>query len=188
MIAVYTITHPSSGLFYIGCTRNFGQRQSDHLSKLRNGIFLSTRLQEAYNNDPHVVIVPTECSSITEAEDKEYAILLENRNNPLICNTKFIRACGTPVMTAESRAALSQKKTGLKHTPETIAKMSATRTGRSKTPEWSDKISEARRVGVVIDGVAYRSLTEAAAAHGLNSGGVVAYRIKSDNFPTWVAA
>lgn len=168
MICTYKITHVSTGSFYIGCTKNYQRRLGDHTSQLRCQRHESKKLQELYNSDSNIEFSFTTHQSIDDAFADEYRQLSEHANNPLLINARIESRLGGPEYSEERRQHLSAIKTGLVHSDETKAKMSASRIGKAKNPEWTDKIVDSVRQAVTVDGIEYRSKTDAANAHGIS--------------------
>lgn len=178
-IGVYTITHLNTGLFYIGSTGNYLGRRNSHMYYLRQYRHHSPELQEAFVNNPRVMwnFIPME--SITKARDLEKMLVHAFGSNSLLCNRRLRNP--TPIPTSNKRG----RKKGNTHSDETKQKMAETRRGKPKTRAWSDKIADSRRLAVVVDGVKYRSITEAAKVHGISIQ-LAIHRIKS-NRSRWEA-
>lgn len=212
MIGVYIIRHPASGMFYIGSTGDYTRRQVVHMSQLRTGTHTNVHLQAAYNSDPNITweFIPT--NTREEAYASEQSMIQSYFGHANIANIIYARprpeehraaiaeswtderrAQHSQMLaecwTDEKRAAMASAKMGTTHNQETINKMSDTRTGMTKTPEWVDKIADSRRVGIIVDGVAYRSATEAAIAHN-TSPTTVLHRARNPNpkFQNWAFA
>lgn len=180
MICVYTITHPATGVYYIGSTINLKKRRSNHLTALRTGKHTSEKLQAAYDTDPNIkwsaVIMPNE----ETARWCEYEQIRVRQDDPLLSN-RF----GLP-LSESHKTAISESKMGYHHSAETLEKMSAARKGVPKSQEWIDKIVGAKRISVVIDGVVYKSASDAAKAFN-TSPKTVLNRIKNESpkFINW---
>lgn len=169
MICVYVMTHPGTGVFYIGSTSNLDGRRNTHLSRLSQNCHHSIKLQEAFNTDGQLTWQTTECATNEIAHTLEQQLISQAIGNPLLCNVRL--NSGPPP------GALNK---------DAVQRMSEVRTGIPKTAEWIDKIADSRRIGVVVDGIAYRSASEAAIAHN-TSAQTVFNRIKNTDpkFSNW---
>lgn len=181
MIGVYIIRHPTSGVFYIGSTGSYSKRQKNHLHALRQNSHHNAALQQAYSINPNITWEFHPTTTRDEAYALERSMIKSNVIDPAMANLKH-----AVEMTAEHRAIHAEVRLGTKHHPDTLAKMSRTRSGSPKNPEWSDKIAESRRMGIEVNGVAYRSATEAATAHGITLTGAL-HRARNPNpkFAHW---
>lgn len=190
MIGTYTIRHPT-GVYYFGQTKDFSQRQVEHLKKLKRNIHPSTKLQEAFNSDPTFEWSIEETTDISEAMALEEYHLSVNKGDPLLANTHG--NCYT--------TELVKMCTGNKQTPETIQKRVDKTRGMKRTTETKDRISQALKENpvvqanmsrlhekakrpVTVSGVQYSSVKEAAIAHDISSSTVL-QRINSANFHEW---
>lgn len=129
-IGAYVLTHESSGLFYVGSSKNITNRIYQHKTLLNNGNHRSKELQEVFDNDPGLTVKRIETENREEAFDLEQKLLDENRNNPKMVNIAI-------------DARLSSK--GLKHSEEHKAKISVANVGRKHTEEAKEKISIAHK-------------------------------------------
>lgn len=182
MIGVYTITHPKSGLFYIGSTGNYLQRKWHHENRLRHNIHRNHKLQIAFNQDPCLTWDFNECSTVEEARLLERQLIQGNAHSMDIANHQFV--CGH---SEETKLKMSKALIGTVHSDATREKMSVTRTGQTKTQEWHNQIMESVRKKVSINGVEYESMTEASRQLGVPLH-VVRYRLKSDSnkYAGWI--
>jgi group I intron endonuclease len=71
----YKITHPKSGLYYIGSSSNIYERYHVHLSTLKSNTHKNPRLQEVFNDDPVISIETIVTDSRDEAYDVEQKYL-----------------------------------------------------------------------------------------------------------------
>ncbi|MNK86052.1 NUMOD3 motif (2 copies) [compost metagenome] len=103
MIGAYIIRHPATGIFYIGSTANYNQRQWDHLSGLRRGQHRNPTLQKAYIASPEITweFIPTNTEE--EARELERQMLQANYGHVSMAN--YI---GARPLTTEHREAISQ--------------------------------------------------------------------------------
>lgn len=180
MICVYTIIHPTTDVYYIGSTVDFHPRLRHHLSTLNSGKHTAVKLQEAYDTNPNIEWSTVPMLSEEAARLYEYEQIRRNEGDPLMSN-RF----GLPLADSH-KMAISASKIGKTHTDETISRMSASRTGVSKSPEWIDKIVDSRRMAIIVDGVRYRSATEAGKAFNTSARTAIdRAKNKSPKFNNW---
>lgn len=190
MIGVYIVFHPESGCFYIGSTGHFEKRKRDHIRMLAGRRHHCHLLQLAYNSDPALIWSFQETSDRAEAFKLEHSEIRKHWGSQLICNTlpfaqpgmgtipesvrEKISLARTGVRhTEETKARIALAKTGSVHSEETKALMSQQRKGKVKGPEWMDKIHSARRIAILVDGVVYKSIADAALAYSVSSATVL---------------
>ena len=135
---VYLITCLPTGQIYVGSTAGRGglrYRISRHLSYLRSGKHVSSKLQSAFN---------------TYGEDAFYCCLLEEVPDPKGCKSceqKYLDDLSPFGEKGFNKLPKSQSRLGVKHTVEARSKMSKARTGRSKS--WNrwylKRVSESSR-------------------------------------------
>ncbi len=194
MAAVYTIRHPSSGVFYVGNTSNINARKASHLSQLRQGTHHSKALQDAWNKDDTLTWEITGVPTKEEAARLERELIVAQKDNPLIANhtmakpvrdeTRAAMSAGqTTAWTEERRETKRIAMTGTKHTPETIAKMRNDRKDMVVSDEMRNMAAEKRRIQVQIESVVYRTAQEASRAVGCSLPTVLK-RVRSDD-PKW---
>ena len=191
-VGVYTVRHSESGELYIGSTNDFAIRRCNHLSTLRRGVHCNEQLQAAFTDETTLDWTFAETASREEAYRLEGLLIESNIDNPLLCNRSVNpkgndgRSFRGKTHSEESLAKMSAAKQGVALSDEHRASMSASRTGKTKTAEWSDKIADSVRKEVVVNGVVYRSATEAAIAHN-TSATTVLHRARnpSPRFAAW---
>lgn len=195
-IGMYAIYYPDLGI-YFGSTNHLYRRRIKHIADLKNGVHESRALQAIYDKSPEkkfqFLYLP--------AEDREAAYDLEQlaidayQDDALLLNT------GTNAR---------KPSLGVKYGPERLKQMSETTKRQLEIPGrrtqlrettlklWQDnrekmvkkclpnlkKGIEATSRPVIIDNVAYPSVSEAARSLGVTNT-VVMYRCDSNNFPTW---
>lgn len=67
----YKLTHPKTGLFYLGSSANIYERYHVHLSTLKSKTHKNPRLQKAFDEDPVVIIEWFETKDRDEAYNVE---------------------------------------------------------------------------------------------------------------------
>lgn len=180
-VGVYTITHLDTGMFYIGSTGNYLHRRNSHMYNLRHNKHHVVKLQNAFNVNDRVIwnIIPV--ATLEESRILERKMLSEQKDNKLLCNKRMIGL-------RKVRVAKTKPTTRRVWSDVVKAKMSATRTGMSKSAAWVDKIMNSVRRVVSVEGVEYRSMTEAALAHNISIQ-LASHRFKSTNkkWDRWIA-
>lgn len=166
--AVYIIYHDITGHYYIGQTSDIGRRLSHHFGSLARGTHECYRLQEVYNKSNYADF-SFEYEEISDSEQRklrEDTLLKSAQSDPLLMNTADYKGTFVSERNAELTAQWKEKlsimastRTGdanpfyrKKHTAETIKKISEAHKGTT---------NEAQALPVAINGVAYRSLTDA---------------------------
>ncbi len=184
MAVVYTIRHPSSGVFYVGNTSNINARKASHLSQLRQGTHHSKALQDAWNKDDTLTWEITGVPTKEEAARLERELIVAQKDNPLIANHTMAK----PVRD-ETRAAMSAGQTTAwteeRRETKRIA-MTGMRNDRKDmvvSDEMRNMAAEKRRIQVQIEGVVYRTAQEASRAVGCSLPTVLK-RVRSDD-PKW---
>jgi hypothetical protein len=86
MIGTYRITHPFTGMFYIGSTENFIKRRHYHLSDLRRGVHVNEMLQYNFNLDKKLIWEFTEQATIEDARAHELHLIHDNVDNIAMMN------------------------------------------------------------------------------------------------------
>lgn len=149
---VYVITHEPTGLYYVGSSHNVGSRLSNHKGTLGRNQHRNAMLQDAYNKQPCGLVTWFEnTTNREEAYKREQELLDKAINDPLCCNVSRI---------AESTSA------GIAHIKHIQkSKSELMKKWHSENPERAKVITqamvEARRKGVMWDGVEYTSLRKA---------------------------
>jgi group I intron endonuclease len=121
MEVVYRISSPSTGRYYIGSTRRFSRRRSDHFSALRRKAHENPRLQREWDKygglEMSVVAQPLPGASL---EDLEQQMIDDALASGLALNV--------------SRSVL-QPMLGAKHSEETKKAMAFLKRGKKLSPE-----------------------------------------------------
>jgi predicted GIY-YIG superfamily endonuclease len=189
--AAYILEHVDTGDIYIGSTRNVTDRLRGHLSALRNNHHGNKPLQERFNHSPAVVLKETiPASSRDEAFEIEQRLMDENKNNPQLLNrnsrvgyrdeemnVKVIEKLKSTPRTEKQLAALkefhprSRHWVGRKHSDETRVKMRQAMTPAKQ--KQVDGLIERLGKKVLVDGIEYRSASEAAKAKGVSQPTIV---------------
>jgi group I intron endonuclease len=152
MPGVYLITCSGNGKKYIGSTKNsFEQRRRNHWTALARGKHGNPALQNSWNKWGEEtfsweILVECEESELLQEEDR--LMKLHDTLSPKGFNLKEAER---PIITAETRARMSESKRGeknnfygKKHSPETI-QILREKCGHEMTPEMSAKQSERSR-------------------------------------------
>lgn len=192
MIGTYTIRH-NTGVYYIGQTRNLGNRKRGHKHLLEAGKHPATKLQEAYNTDPRIEwdIIPT--TDVAEAMALEEYYLTINKGDPNLANkfgngftTELVKSCTGGKQSEETIRKRVEKTRGLKRSDECRQKSSDASRDSELVKANMDKLHEAAKRPVVVDGVIYASVKDTALAHGIHPATVI-QRINSnsDRFMSW---
>jgi hypothetical protein len=192
MIGVYFIRHPT-GPFYVGQTKQFGTRRSQHRRKLEQGIHPAEKLQTAFTANPTLeweFIPTTDVAEAQALEDYHLTIGIDDPN----CANKYGNGGVNPRVDGH---------TGITQSRETVEKRAAKLRGSTMTDQArlnissghreSDKVKahmarlqEAGKRKVVVDGVVYDSVKTTADAYSIHSATVL-QRINSnsDRFSSW---
>lgn len=166
MHAVYTITHPSTGVFYTGRTSDFNRRKLNHTSMLERGVHSNSNLQAAYNNNPHIEW------EVTEVDGKEEAITIEKElikihgTSPLAANFHHLKTSEKVIasFSDERRESIRSRMTGTTHTEETLARMREVQKDSRPSDDALQLAAEVNKKSVTVDGIYYRTASEAAVA------------------------
>jgi group I intron endonuclease len=137
---IYTITSPS-GNVYVGSTKNFKSRWSQHRSELRRSVHHSFKLQRAWNKYGE--------ENMTFAVFRECPV--ENliaEENVVIALLKPLYNCadiaGRPVVNEETRRKMSLSARGKPKSDAHRERISAAHKGKKKSPEHIAKIAKSR--------------------------------------------
>lgn len=188
-IGGYRITHPRTGVFYVGSTSDFSKRKHDHLKRLKKGEHYSHKLQAAFQEDQKLEFDFHPAPTREEAYDWEQQQLTEKRGDPLMANTHLdARGAAGTTRSEKAKAKTSASLRGRTFSDGHRGRISAASKGVPKSEAHRESLSKAHGIPVVIDGVRYRSKKEAAAALGVGEP-TVARRIRSDDpaFNGWQA-
>lgn len=207
---VYVITDVTAQKAYIGSTCNLGRRLYDHNRNLERNCHTNWQLQRAYNAGHQLRVTTIPVKEDVSVLDVEQKLLDKYIDTGLLYNIS--REVSAPTlglkMSQETRDKVSAATKGRRHTPETIEKMKIAFAGRNlgrvlsaehrakiSASQIGKTISEEQRVKlretkteqmqpVIVDGVVYSSISEAARILDMNSGSVHR-RIHSANYPNW---
>lgn len=198
MICYYILTHPASGVFYIGSTCNFKKRLRTHFNRLRACTHHAKLLQEVYNFIPGLEYVTFDAETTEVAKTKEYELIAMHKGNHLLANSQGND--GYVLTEARVNANLSRRGSTLSDTAkakisavhkgkvlstEAKARISSMNTGRPPPDGHIERLAAINSSPVSIAGRIYSSQKEAAISHGLSSGGV-RRRIQSDKWIDWI--
>lgn len=149
---VYVITHEPSGMYYIGSSHHVAVRISNHKTALEKQYHRNPILQQVYNEQPHGLKFWYEnTKDREEAYKREQKLLDKAINDPKCCNISRV---------AESTGAgIAHIKHIQKSKSELMKKWHSENPERAKAT--TQAMMEARRKGVMWDGVEYTSLRKA---------------------------
>ncbi|MNV33450.1 NUMOD3 motif (2 copies) [compost metagenome] len=164
VVASYTITDRSSGVFYVGSTKDLRNRLTLHKSFLLRGVHHCKRLQAQFVAWEDLDIEYTLHDSVEEAQAVEQAILEAKHPNmgntgtgakapwgggmPLSVRQTIadkIRGTVRPPVTEETREKLSIANKGKTLSDETRQKLREVNLGKDVSDETKDRMSESRR-------------------------------------------
>lgn len=191
---VYIIINDITKEFYIGSSINVNIRISHHFGQLKRNVHNCERLQENYNKysyDDYSFYILYRSEDKEHIRHKEQELLDDNYDNPLLLNTT----------TKNNNWVDERNGKKVKLYKEKLSDYAKTRTG-SKNPFYGKKHSEEtrqkireRHLGkeneschkpIVINGVFYKSVTEASKLLELSQP-TVSHRVNSNNklFVNW---
>lgn len=205
--AAYVLYHRTTDKYYIGSSETPGLRISRHLTLLKGGRHDNRFMQEAYNLDPEFVpnIYPTQDRNA--AYDLEQK-LIDHYTKIGRCFNIGIVDVRAPnkgrAIPDHVKEKLRIAKLGKPKSKEAIQKFIKAMTGRKRSEEDRLKISkakkgvpqpesvrkllleriEAQKIKVLIDGLEYESINQAARLLNLNKR-TIARRIDSSKWPNW---
>jgi predicted GIY-YIG superfamily endonuclease len=122
---VYALAFPAACLIYVGSTKNFGIRKSNHLSDLRHGRHSNRRVQKLFDQCEPIEFVVLERVEEDERKAKEQEWL-----------DALFEAVPKKVLNCSPSAADS---TGVRFTVKAKAKMSKAQKGRFVSDETREK-------------------------------------------------
>lgn len=189
----YVIKHPVTGRFYAGSSDNLYQRRSEHLSALRRGCHENWQLQKAFDDHPAVEFLAEQTTDIEQALNLEQQVINLYRDTGLLFNlaTDVRLSFLGRNHTEESKRRISESKqgqgAGVAKSLEHRAKIGAANKGKpGASAETLAKIVAVRSRAIVIDGVRYSSLSEAARAFNVTVTTVYdRIRSTSERFSGW---
>lgn len=156
---VYKLTHVPTGVYYIGSTAYLNGRVGSHFWNLKNKRHVNERLQEVYDSDPTGFVVWKEHTvDRDQALEIEQRLLDESIGDPLCCN----------VSTSATSTAEGLAKNEMIQRLKSIKMSQWRRDNPEKAKATTQAMMEARRKGVMWDGVEYTSLRKAWEANGKN--------------------
>lgn len=166
MNCVYAIDHPSTGVTYIGRTSNFPRRKLNHLSTLNRGEHSNSILQEVYSSDNNIVWSVHEVASKEDAIELERKLITERKDDPGLANYHLAKTSTKVIssFTEERRQDMSARGKLRKHTDETKLKIGLAHKGRTPSDDTLRKAAEVNSKNVTVDGVFYRTASDAAVA------------------------
>lgn len=203
LCGVYIISHPTSGKFYVGSSRNLYARKIHHLSELNLRKHGNRNLQEAFNISPFINFLYFLTDDYINEEQK---ILNEYSAAGILFNiaTDALYSFKNQIITEETKQKM--REAALKKEPywEHLKKLHQSNIGSKRTEEQKQNISkmligkplselhrqsiirahEKYCKAVVIDGIEYSSLKTAAQAHNV-SYVTVRNRANDEKFSDW---
>lgn len=190
MIGTYTIRHPT-GVFYIGQTKDFEQRQYEHVKSLRGGYHRNAKLQEAFNTDPRLDWSFDPTTDVGEAQALEDYYIAINKGDPKLANmhgnnyrTALIDMCTGSKQSEETIQRRISKTKGMKRSEVFKENQSLAHKSNPNVQANMVQLHERAKRSVTVAGVKYPSVKAAAAAHDISSSTVL-QRINSGNFNEW---
>lgn len=189
-IGAYVLTHLPTGIYYVGSTNNFADREYNHRSRLNRGVHPNARLQACYTKwaDMELRFIPAPTIELARVEEQK--LLKQHHGKSLCCNVGLNSTDPTQgVITKELRQQTHQGnsyRSGSKHTDETKARIGAASKGRTKSDDVREKIAAAKRKTVSVNGELYDGVEAVVAKFGV-SYSTVLYRIASTSskFESW---
>lgn len=199
----YILYHFSTNKFYVGSTANIPARVSNHTANLKRGSHKNKPLQDAYLEDPsHMFFIqPTGSLELAQQLEqntvehfKDSGCLFNVAINDVLLTRKDVKLTAEHIETLrlsnvgrvvgdETRERMRQSHLGHRNSDESITKQA----NSLKQFYESSEGKETKRLAilkiskpVVIDGVEYASLSEAARALD-TTGPVIRFRIESNN-------
>lgn len=194
----YVLTHPKTGLFYIGHTSDFTTRQKCHTSELNNGRSHIAKLSDVFQAGDDISWEFHPTATKDDALQLESDLIAQQASSESICNKhhagytlsdehrqilsdyakanpmseesrrKGIIANTGRVMPRDAVERSRLANIGRKHTEETRLKMSSSHATNGISTEGRKKISEARSKEIILDDVKYKSATDAAIQLGVH--------------------
>lgn len=131
---------------------------------LNRGEHSNSILQDVYRSDNNIVWSVHEVASKDDAIELERKLIVQRKDEPGLANYHLAKTSEkvNNSFTEERRRQLAEKQLGKTHTPETIEKMRAAHKDTRVSLEAINKAAEVNRKGVLVDGVEYRTASEAA--------------------------
>jgi group I intron endonuclease len=149
---VYLILNRVNGKVYIGQTvKHIRDRWSLHKTFAKRGAkWHISRAIAKYGHDSFSIVILHQAFSREELNEMEIrAIESHNSMDPQYGYNMASGGDGLSGYTRDpeigKKAAVTRKRNGYKHSPETIAKIVAANKGRGVLPEWRERQSEAQR-------------------------------------------
>lgn len=138
---IYIIKSTGCGRIYIGSTKNFSKRKSEHLSDLKYGIHSNVFIQRIFDkhgtsNFEFCILERVKEEHLLSVEQKYldyYFDLFHDNYREKLLNIE--RVAGKPSMTEEVKAKIRAKAKGRRCTDETRQRMSAAKKGRTQSAE-----------------------------------------------------
>lgn len=127
--------------FYVGRTKNFRQREQQHLSDLRCGRHCNVRLQRSFNKygESSFRFVAARKCGHDESVELESRLLAASRECDRCANLR-IEQGNTFTFSEETRRKMSERQKGRKHSPKTKQKIGDAHRGRKYGPEHGEKV------------------------------------------------
>ncbi len=150
---VYLLRCKVNGKIYIGQSTNINQRIKDHRCNCQNLTrnYITTRLYLAMRkygveNFTVEILEKVEDLSLIDTREQYYLDLFTSYNNKIGYNTcPYVKSNRGVIHSDETKKKISDKKKGIKQSPELIAKRIAPLIGRKRAPEIGAKISIAQK-------------------------------------------
>lgn len=178
MAWMYIITHPSSGVFYIGSATCHLSRRDEHNSRLRNNVHHCKKLQDAYNANSDLVWEFQETETREEAYALEKSRIAQHAGDPGLLNMQYNGY--KPVISEKARAATSASKLGTPLSDIHRKRISQGMLRGGQSPETVQRLADKLKKDICVEGVVYKGYADVAQKYNVNMSTVLR-RLKSAN-------
>lgn len=176
----YIIRHCSTGMLYVGSTKDLYKRKSVHLSLLYSGKHFNIKLQELFNDNPNIEFLEYPTENREDAYTLEQTYIDKNINSGLLCNLALDakKPKNGFIVSEETKEKLRNASLG-----------NTVNIGRKLTVETKEKIRITKNNNtkkIIINNVVYDSINEAVLKLGLTYT-TISNRIRSNSksFKDW---
>lgn len=180
--AAYQLTHVRTGDVYVGSTHDLYLRINQHYTRLAAGEHKNHRLQQVYDLCPEFRIIYCAAIDVEDALDMEQELLDGYACHDNVLNiARNARSAGLGVVRSEVTKSRNREANRRQFASEDARRAHSEITRRKfEDPEYRarhiERATETRGVPITFRGVRYRSLAEAARAHGI-TGPAVRYHL-----------
>lgn len=175
---IYMTVNKLNGMKYIG--KCIYKRQNNRCKYLGSGLYLQRAIQKygRENFEKHILVEAFSEEELNSLEE-EYILKFDAVNSQEFYNVK-LTAIGGDIFTNNPR---KEEIREIRRTQ--MSGKGNHQYGKAKTIKMIEAVKQANSRAVIVEGVYYKSQTEAAKV--LNLGiTTVNYRLNSDNFPEWL--